>query len=116
MSYLIAHYPSAISSSFHVDPFGMNISPMPETNSPLDMFSSTLLNTNTNNLFAQSQPQLIPTRIATSTPPITTIQSPLTLKKLSINPNNKKNEPITDLLDFNDPLPPPESPKFDPYA
>jgi len=88
-----------------------------ETNSSLNMFSSTSINTN-NNFFTQSQPQLIPTRIPT--PAATTpAQSPLTLKKLTLNPTKKKNETVTDLLDFGDPIPqppPPESPKFDPYG
>ena len=114
--FLSNHYPAATtSSSFHTDPFGMNIQPKRETNSPLNMFSSPLINT-TNNLFAQSQPQLIPTRISAPIPSNSASQSPLSMKKLSLNPTNKKTETVTDLLDFNDPIPPPESPKFDPYA
>ncbi len=114
---LLDHYPPAAGSTFHVDPFGMAPQPVRETNSPLNMFSSTLINAN-NNFFAQSQPQLIPTRIPT--PAATTpAQSPLPIKKLTLNPTKKKNELVTDLLDFGDPNPPPpppESPKFDPYA
>jgi hypothetical protein len=109
------HYPPATGSTFHVDPLGMTASPVRETNSPLNIFPSTFTNTN-NNLFAQSQHQLIPTRITTPTQPIAATQSPLTMKKLSLNPTIKKNDPMTDLLDFSDPTPPPESPKFDPYA
>jgi len=93
----------------------MTPQPLRETNSSLNMFSSTLINTN-NNFFVQSQPQLIPTRL--TTPIVTTAQSPLAIKNLSLNPTKKKNEKVTDLLDFDDPTPPPppESPKFDPYA
>jgi len=82
------------------------------------MFSSTFATTN-NNFFVQSQPQLIPTRLVTPTPITpTTPQSPLNMKKLSLNPPKKKPDPINDLLDFGDPSPPPppESPNFDPYA
>ncbi len=116
--FLLDHYSSATSSTFHVDPFGMVPQPIRETNSPLNMFSSTFTNTN-NNFFTQSQPKLIPTRVATPTSVATNItQSPLILKDLSLNPTKKKHEPIIDLLDFSEPNlpPPPESPKFDPYA
>jgi hypothetical protein len=90
----------------------MTPQPIRDTNSPLNIFSST-----NNNLFAQSQPQLIPTRVPTPIPISTIAQSPVSLKKLNLNPTNKKNKTI-DLLDFGDPNPPPppESPKFDPYA
>ena len=111
---LLDHYPPATGSTFHVDPFGMTS----QSNSSLNMFSSAFTNTN-NNLFTQSQPQLIPTRIPTPTPMATNItQSPLILKNLSLNPTKKKNEGVTDLLNFNDPSPPPppDSPTFDPYA
>lgn len=93
--------------------------PIRETNSPINMFSSNTLNTNTttttnnNNFFTQSFPQLIPTPVKTPT------QSPIPIKKLSLNPPKKTNDTVTDLLDFGDPSPPPpppDSPKFDPYA
>ena len=114
--FLSDHYPSAtgVTSSFHVDPFGMIPPPIRDTNSPINI---TFPTTN-NNFFVQSQPQLIPTRLAAPTliTPITP-QSPLTMKKLSLNPPKKKTDPFSDLLDFNDPIPPPpESPTFDPYA
>lgn len=50
----------------------------------------------------QSQPQLIPTRLAAPasiTP--NTPQSPSMMKKLTANPP-KKTDPFDDLLDFND--------------
>jgi hypothetical protein len=79
--------------------------PIRDSHSPLNILSS--------NFFVQSQPQLIPTRLAT---PITP-QSPLNMKNLSLNPSKKKPDPINDLLDFGEPNPPPpESPQFDPYA
>ena len=69
------------------------------------------------NIFVQSQPQLIPTRLVTPITPTSAPQSPLNMKKLSINPSTKKTDPISNLLDLGDPTPPPpESPKFDPYA
>jgi hypothetical protein len=77
------------------------------------MFSSTLLNSN-NNFFTQPQQQLIPTRPLT--PTIAAVQLPMTVKNLSLNPDKKKKEIVTDLLDFGDLSLPPESPKFDPYA
>ncbi|CAF1020786.1 unnamed protein product [Adineta steineri] len=112
--------PAATASMFPVDPFGMSIQPVRDTKSPLNMFSSTLTNTN-NNFFVQSQSQLIPNRIVTPSPTNISIPSkPVTVKNLSINPPNKKNETVTDLLDFGEPNPPapppPESPKFDPYG
>jgi len=110
---LFDHYPSATGSNFDVDPFGTVSQPIRETNSPLNMFSSTLLNSN-NNFFTQPQPQLIPTRPLT--PTIAAVQLPMTVKNLSLNPDKKKNEVVTDLLDFSDLSLPPESPKFDPYA
>lgn len=114
---LFDHYPPAASSTFHVDPFGITPSQtIRETNTPINMFSSNLMNTTatttTNNFFIQSLPQLIPTPVKTPTS-----QSPLPIKKLSLNPPKNKNETMNDLLDFGDPSPPPpESPKFDPYA
>jgi hypothetical protein len=94
----------------------MNSQPPRETSSPLNMFSSTLsnpINNQTNDsFFSQPRTQLMPTRLPPPKSTITTSQSPLTLKKLNIH----KNEVVTDLLDFSDPTPPPESPKFDPYA
>ncbi|CAF1023109.1 unnamed protein product [Adineta steineri] len=112
--------PAATASMFPVDPFGMSIQPVRDTKSPLNMFSSTLTNTN-NNFFVQSQSQLIPNRIVTPSPTNISIPSkPVTIKNLSINPPNKRNETVTDLLDFGEPNPPapppPESPKFDPYG
>ena len=86
-------------STFHDDPFGMPLAPMRDTSSPLNMFSSATMSTN---LFMQSQPQLIPTRLAAPasiTP--TTPQSPSMMKKLSANPP-KKIDPFDDLLDLND--------------
>jgi hypothetical protein len=100
------HYSSATSSTFHVDPFGMAPPPIRDSNSPLNMLSP--------NLFVQSQPQLIPNRLPAPIVPITTSQSPLNMKKLSLNPPTKKTDPFNDLLDFSSD--PPPSPKFDPYA
>lgn len=82
----------------------MPLAPMRETSSPLNIFSSTFSppTTTSTNLFMQSQPQLIPTRLAAPasiTP--TTPQSPSMMKKLSANPP-KKNDPFDDLLDLND--------------
>ena len=97
----------------------MPSAPIRESNSPLNMFSATFPTTN---LFVQSQPQLIPTRLAAPAASITPTSphSPSMMKKLSLNPSQKKNDPFVDLLDLSDlklpTPPPPESPKFDPYA
>ncbi|CAF0762456.1 unnamed protein product [Adineta ricciae] len=101
------HYSTATSSSFHVDPFASTSQPIRDTHSPLNMFSSTFAN---NNLFAQTQPQLIPARV-----PLPTPSAISALQNLNLNPAAKKTDLLTDLLDFTVP-PPPESPKFDPYA
>ena len=95
------------------------------------MFSTSTSNHKNNNNSIQStfyyQPsiQSLPTRRAppvplpTSAPPPTvnaTLQRPLTLKTLNLNPINQPNEIVTDLLDLGDPGSPPPSPKFDPYG
>ncbi|CAF4083210.1 unnamed protein product [Rotaria sp. Silwood2] len=112
-------YPSATSSTFHLDPFDMISKPSQETNLSVNMVSSTLINTN-NNFFDQSQPQLMPTRVLTPTPFVaattTASQPSLTLKNLSLNQNKKKNEVVTDLLDLSETSTSSENIIFDPYA
>lgn len=109
------HYPSTTSSSFHSDPFGMitksSTTPSPSSNT----FSSTAMHS-TNDLFAQSQPQLIPTRVLTPLSAAVTAQTPLTLKNLSLHTNKKQNEAATDLLNFDDTKLSSKIDEFDPYA
>ncbi|CAF4936703.1 unnamed protein product, partial [Rotaria sp. Silwood1] len=115
----IDHYPSATTSSFHIDPFNMISQPSRENNSSVNMFSSTLINTS-NNFFHQSQPQLIPTKVLTPTPLVaattTASQPSITLKNLSLNQNKKKNEVVTDLLDLSETSASSDNLIFDPYA
>ena len=104
-------------SLFHVDPFAVDTKPCQETKSSSTVLSSTLRNANNNhNFFARTQPQLIPNRVLTPIPAVATSQSPLTLKDLNLNSNDKKNDMIADLLDFDNPCPLSASPEFDPYA
>ncbi|UJR10528.1 hypothetical protein I4U23_014731 [Adineta vaga] len=111
------HYSTASSSTFHIDPFATTSQPKRDTNSPMNMFSSTFTNTisnnnNNNNLFVQSQSQLMPNRASSPTPSAIS-----TLQNLNLNSSTKKTDLFDDLLDFSKPTPPPpESPKFDPYA
>ncbi|CAF0837615.1 unnamed protein product [Rotaria sordida] len=115
------HYPSTASSSFHIDPFNTISQLSRETNSSVNMFSSSLINTS-NNLFNQSQPQLMPTRVLTPTPfaaattTTATSQPSISLKNLSLNQNKKKSDIVTDLLDLNETSPSLDNLKFDPYA
>ena len=99
-------------SVFHVDPFGVDMQHCRETKSSSTMFYAN----DNNNFFAQIQPQLIPNRVLTPTPAVAISQSPLTLKDLNLNSNNKKNDIITDLLDFDNPGPLSANREFDPYA
>jgi len=128
---LFDHRPSS-ASTFYIDPFNPIVSSPPrQTNSPLNMFStssSNYKNNNTNNqstFYYQPTPQLVPSRapppvpVATAAPSFintAAFQQPLTLKNLSLNSINNTNEVVTDLLDLGDPGSPPPSPKFDPYG
>jgi len=128
---LLDHRPSS-ASTFYIDPFNI-VPPTParQTNSPLNMFSTSSSNyksSNTNNqstFYYQPTTQIVPKRapppvpVAAAAPPFVNtaaFQQPLTLKNLSLNSINNTNEVVTDLLDLGDPGSPPPSPKFDPYG
>ncbi|CAF4639685.1 unnamed protein product [Rotaria socialis] len=128
--------PSA-GSNFYIDSF--DIAELPSSrqdDSKLNLFSQPLTNSTyyeTDNhrskFYYQAPPQFIPTRppppvptIASNAPapiPSLDVQRLLTLKNLSLNPNNNtnnSNEKINDLVDLGDPGSPPPSPKFDPFG
>lgn len=123
--FLFDQQPSSAKSTFYIDPFNIVTQPPTrQTESPINMLSTNYKNNNNQSTFYyQPQPQFMPTR---PPPPVpipmphslvnTTLQQPLTLKNLSLNPVKHTNEVITDLLDLGDPGSPPPSPKFDPYG
>ncbi|CAF1106784.1 unnamed protein product [Rotaria sordida] len=130
---LFDNHTQSTGSTFYIDPFNIAAPPPRQTDSPLNMFPTSLVNStnseNNNNrsTFCHQQPhQFVPSRppppvpsVAASIPapmPNNDSQRQLTLKNLSLNPKNNNNELMSDLLDLGDPGSPPPSPKFDPFG
>ncbi|CAF3602673.1 unnamed protein product [Rotaria sordida] len=130
---LFDNHTQSTGSTFYIDPFNIAAPSPRQTDSPLNMFPTSLVNStnseNNNNrsTFCHQQPhQFVPSRppppvpsVAASIPapmPNNDSQRQLTLKNLSLNPKNNNNELMSDLLDLGDPGSPPPSPKFDPFG